>query len=217
MIQTQGVFHQYGQGEPIYFPDFDIPDGGRMLLLGPSGCGKSTLLHILGGLLKPRSGSVEINGTNMSKMSSSQLDAFRGKNIGIVFQKPHFVRSLTVMENLLLAQKLGGGRKDKKRISEILENLNIGHKHNAKTKNLSQGEQQRVAIARALVNQPSIILADEPTSALDDGNTEEVISLLEKQAEQYNATLIIVTHDTRLKDRFENRVELGNSEISQIL
>ncbi len=208
MIRTENLNHTYDGNNTINFPDINLGKGEKMLLLGQSGCGKTTLLHLLGGLMQAKKGDITIGETRISGLSQSGLDKFRGKHIGIIFQKPHFVSALTVMENLLLTQKLGGLKSNKSEIKGLLEKLNIGHKSNSKTKNLSQGEQQRVAIARALVNQPDVILADEPTSALDDKNTEEVIALLEQQAAEYNATLIIVTHDNRLKERFQNRIEL---------
>lgn len=208
MITVQGLNHSYDGNTSIKFPDFKLEKGGKILLLGQSGCGKTTLLHLLGGLLPAQYGDVKIGDTSLKGLSFSQLDKFRGKNIGIIFQKPHFVKSLTVMENLVLTQKLAGVKIDKSAIKHLLTKLNIADKVNKKTNNLSQGEQQRVAIARALVNKPSVILADEPTSALDDNNTNEVIELLEQQATDNNATLIIVTHDNRLKERFQNRIEL---------
>ncbi len=208
MIETKGLEHTYDGNNKIGFPDIRLEKGEKMLLLGLSGSGKTTLLHLLGGLMKPQKGNISIAGTDISGLGSSALDKFRGKHVGIIFQRPHFVSSLSVMENLLLTQKLAGNSTNSSEIKSILEKLNIAHKANSSTRNLSQGEQQRVAIARALVNKPDIILADEPTSALDDHNTNEVVDLLEQQAEAYNATLIIVTHDTRLKERFPKRIEL---------
>lgn len=216
MIQTKGIRHQYsskGQGDDgkthrLEFPDFQLEKGEKMLLLGQSGCGKSTLLHILAGLMKPTQGTVTIGNTPLSGLSESKLDHFRGQHIGIIFQKAHFVKSLNVMENLTLTQTLAGAGVDKAAVKALLDQLHIGHKAQSMPQNLSQGEQQRVAIARALVNQPDVILADEPTSALDDANAREVIALLEEQATEHQATLIIVTHDNRLKDHFPNRIEL---------
>ena len=135
------------------------------------------------------------------------MDRFRGKNIGIVFQKPHFINSLTVKENLQLAQYISK-KIDKTRISSLLESLGIEDKANKKTLNLSQGEKQRVAIALAIVNSPKLILADEPTSSLDDLNCDKVINLLKYQAAKYKAKLIIITHDYRLKKHFKNTLSL---------
>ena len=190
------------------FPNIECQTGEHWLLLGQSGSGKTTLLHLLAGLRTPSSGTVRIDDTVISQLPTSQLDAFRGRHIGIIFQQSHFVRSLNVEENLALAQNLAGLPVDKSKIRELLTRLNIGHKIKSRTSALSQGEQQRVAIARALVNQPYIIFADEPTSALDDGNTEEVIRLLIEQSEAANATLLVVTHDTRLKERFSKQITL---------
>lgn len=206
MLQTNQLQFSYTGTQTMTFPDFTCKKGEQWLLLGQSGSGKTTLLHLLGGLLSPTKGEVKVGETSLKSMSTAALDKFRGKNIGIIFQKAHFVRSLTVQENLILAQQLAGVTVDKTRIADLLNRLNVGHKLHAKTNELSQGEQQRVAIARAIVNQPAVILADEPTSALDDENCEEVIRLLEEQAAAVGATLLVVTHDGRLKERFEKQI-----------
>lgn len=208
MLKTQNLHFSYDNQNELKFPDINCQSGEHWLLIGQSGCGKTTLLHLLGGLRTPKTGSVTIADTTINELSASQLDHFRGKNIGIIFQTSHFVRALTVGENLALAQQLAGEKVDLKRIEELLNRLNLGHKLNSKTDSLSQGEQQRVAIARALINKPDVILADEPTSALDDINTDEVINLLEEQASEVNATLLVVTHDSRLKSRFKNQINL---------
>ena len=211
MLQTKNLKFSYDGKTLLDFPDINCQKGEEWLLIGQSGSGKTTLLHLLGGLRKPKHGEVIIDGKNIANLSSTALDAFRGKNIGIVFQKPYFVRALTVEENLLLAQQLAGEKEDSKYIISLLNKLNVGHKLKSKTDSLSEGEKQRVAIARALVNRPAVILADEPTSALDDENCKEVIQLLEKQAEEANATLLIVTHDGRLKDLVKNQIQLTAS------
>jgi len=208
MLQTNQLQFSYTGTQTLTFPDFTCQKGEQWLLLGQSGSGKTTLLHLLGGLLSPTKGVVKIGETALKTLSTAALDKFRGKHIGIIFQKAHFVRSLTVQENLILAQQLAGVAIDKNRIADLLNRLNVGHKLHAKTNELSQGEQQRVAIARAIVNQPAVILADEPTSALDDENCEEVIQLLEEQAAAVGATLLVVTHDGRLKERFEKQIRI---------
>ncbi|MEM9917611.1 MAG: ATP-binding cassette domain-containing protein [Bacteroidota bacterium] len=208
MLKTQDLSFSYDGKNFLSFPDVHCAKGEHWLLLGQSGSGKTTLLHLLGGLRSPKRGKVFIDGNSLGDMDSADLDLFRGQKVGIVFQQAHFLKALTVGENLAIAQQLAGKPISMERIKELLERLRIGHKLNQRPGNLSQGEQQRLAIARALVNRPLIILADEPTSALDDTNCEEVIQLLEQQAEEENATLLIVTHDGRLKERFEKRIIL---------
>jgi putative ABC transport system ATP-binding protein len=192
----------------MHFPEISCGKGEHWLLLGASGSGKTTLLQLLAGLRTPDAGEVRIGETAMNKLSRSKLDKFRGRHIGIVFQQPHFIESLDVEENLALAQGLAGTRIDKKKIRTLVDRLGLSHKLNSKTHRLSQGEQQRVAIARAIVNEPTVILADEPTSALDDQNTREVIRLLEEQAELANSTLLLVTHDARLREYFPKQIIL---------
>lgn len=208
MLRTKNLTFSYTKGVPMSFPDISCAPGEQCLILGQSGCGKTTLLHLLGGLLSPKVGEIQIGDTNIGKLNRSQLDRFRGQHIGIIFQKPHFAKAINVEENLLLAQYLAGQQQDKSKIKSLLEQLNLGHKLQSPTSSLSQGEQQRVAIARALVNNPDVILADEPTSALDDTNTKEVIKLLEQQAEAHNAALLIVTHDARLKEHISKQIHL---------
>ncbi len=209
MLTTKDLSFAYPNAAPMNFPNIVCKTGEHWLLLGQSGSGKTTLLHLLGGLLRPKIGQIQMGNTAIQQLSSAQLDQFRGKHISIIFQKPHFVSALTVEENLQMAQYLANEKQDKTRIKQLLEQLNLGHKLRAKTANLSEGEKQRVSIARALVNRPLVILADEPTSALDDKNSLEVVKLLETQANEQKATLLIVTHDNRLKTHFSNQITLG--------
>ena len=207
MIKTKGLKFNYDNQVFFEFPDINLISGENLLIIGSSGIGKTTLLHLLAGLLKSESGSVELFGNEISLLSSHQLDRFRKNNIGIVFQRPHFVNSLTVKENLQLAQYIAK-KKDNNRIESILKNLNISDKANKKTNQLSQGEKQRASIALAIVNSPKLILADEPTSSLDDNNCTNVINLLQKQATEFGAQLVVITHDSRVKKYFKKSVEL---------
>ena len=207
MIKTEKIEFSYDNEFIFKFEDIKLKNEENLLILGNSGIGKTTLLHLLSGLLKAKSGSIELYGIELTKLSSFQLDRFRRDNIGIVFQKPHFVNSLTVKENLELAQYIAD-KKDNKRIETILNNLNIFDKINKKTNELSQGEKQRVSIAFAIVNSPKLILADEPTSSLDDDNCSNVIKLLKKQASDFGAQLIVITHDSRLKKHFKKSIKL---------
>jgi putative ABC transport system ATP-binding protein len=217
MLVTKDLCYQYSNAQPICFPNLECQKGESILILGPSGTGKTTFLHLLGGLIRPTRGQLMLNHVDLGSLSDKNLDLFRGQNIGIVFQKPHFIKSLTVWENLLLAAALAGKKSDKKRMIDLLERLNIAHKSESKTDQLSQGEQQRVAIARALVNEPILILADEPTSALDDINGEEVAALLEDESKRLEAALLIVTHDNRLQTKFKKTITLEPTEKSGTL
>ena len=206
MLGTKNLRFKYDNNLELNFPDIKTSKE-NLLILGASGVGKTTFLHLLSGLLKPINGEIDLLGTKISQLKMSEMDRFRGKNIGIVFQKPHFINSLTVKENLQLAQYISK-KSDKNRIQSLLESLGIEDKANKKTQNLSQGEKQRVSIALAIVNSPKLILADEPTSSLDDLNCDKVINILKNQASKYKAKLIIITHDYRLKKHFKNTLSL---------
>ena len=207
MISTKGLNFKYNEQTSFSFPDINLGKDENLLIIGSSGIVKTTLLHLLAGLLESNSGSINLYGQDISKLTQHQIDKFRGQNIGIVFQKPHFVNSLTVKENLQLAQYLGN-KKDQNRIIDILSSLDILDKENKKPKKLSQGEKQRASIAMAIVNSPKLILADEPTSSLDDENCDRVIKLLKKQASEFKAQLIVITHDNRLKKHFKKSIKL---------
>lgn len=208
MLLTKDLVFSYKNGSEISFPNVSFDNGSQVLILGKSGCGKTTLLHLLAGLLRPKTGYIELNQTNLSQINGAALDKFRGQEIGIVFQSPHFIDSLSVKENLILAQTLAGNRKDLEKVKALLSELGVLDKLDAKIKELSQGQKQRVSIARALINSPKLILADEPTSALDDDNCAAVVDLLKQQALKYGATLLVVTHDNRLSNLFDLKVTL---------
>ena len=207
MLKTKELEFNYENQMFFKFQNIDLKSNENLLIIGDSGVGKTTLMHLLAGLLKSNSGSIKLFDKELNLMSPSQLDSFRKNNIGIVFQRPHFVNSLTVKENLQLAQYIAN-KKDNNRIEDVLKNLNIFNKSNKKTNQLSQGEKQRASIALAIVNSPKLILADEPTSSLDDNNCAKVIELLKKQATDFGAQLIVITHDSRLKKHFKNTIEL---------
>lgn len=208
MLTTRQLTFAYSPDNRFTFPDITCPDGDALLILGRSGTGKTTLLHLLALLLKPATGTVTINQTELTTMSPAQTAAFRAAQVGIVYQKPHFVSALSVLDNLLLANFLAGKKQAVGRARELAEQLGFARNLNKKTYQMSQGEQQRASIARAMMNRPSIILADEPTSSLDDDNANRVIELLREQSGQIGASLVVVTHDQRLKDAFTDRVQL---------
>jgi ABC-type lipoprotein export system ATPase subunit len=208
MITTKNIEFFYPNQSKIIFPDINCSANEPLLITGKSGSGKTTLLHLLSGILKPSSGEIIINNQNISFLNNQKLDAFRGKHIGVIWQQSYFIESLHVLDNLLLAQWLASGEKNKNKALNLLETLEISNTAYKKTTELSFGQQQRVSIARALMNNPSVILADEPTSALDDDNTSIVAQLLLNMSQKHQASLIIVTHDNRLKSVFNNQIEL---------
>jgi ABC-type lipoprotein export system ATPase subunit len=208
MIDVRGLRFTYPSGPGFTFPDFSCAPGEHLLVLGQSGKGKTTLLHLLAGMIRPTAGSIEIQNTDIAGLGNRELDKFRGQHIGIIFQTAHFVDSISVLDNLMLSPFLSDKKIPQSEALRVLERLNVGHKASHKPASLSVGEQQRCAIARAVFHKPAVILADEPTSALDDKNAEQVINMLEEQARQTGAALIIVTHDKRLKDRFQKQITL---------
>jgi putative ABC transport system ATP-binding protein len=149
-----------------------------------------------------------INNTPVYSLPSKKLDQFRGRNIGIIFQRPHLIKSLTIAENLFMAQSFAGLPENKKRVDDVLSSLGIAAKKNAYPSELSQGQLQRVSIARAVINKPALLIADEPTSSLDDENTHAVLQLLLEQSGINQATLIVATHDKRVKEAFTNTNKL---------
>jgi len=181
MLKAQSLTFSYNEQTYFHFPNINLEAGEDLLIIGESGIGKTTLLHLMAGILRPASGSVELMGTKLHELPLAKLDRFRGRHIGLVFQRLHFVQALSLQENLSLVQFLAGKPQDKKRIRDVLNNLGIGHKLRDNTQKLSQGEQQRAAIALAVINSPQLILADEPTSSLDDKNCEKVATLLKDQ------------------------------------
>ena len=208
MISSSKLSYCYPGASPISFPDLNIQVNEQYLLLGQSGSGKTTLLHLLGGLLKSQQGSINVNGTDITQLSESALDRFRGQHYGFIFQRNHLINALSVEKNLLMAPFLAGLKQDQGRVGEVLTQLGIEEKKRSAIRELSVGQAQRVAIARAILNKPALILADEPTSALDDKNCDRVSELLLSVARQNKATLIIATHDQRLKNKIKNLIQL---------
>jgi putative ABC transport system ATP-binding protein len=203
------VRHAYDGAEVLKVASWQVEQGSQWLVLGPSGSGKTTLLHILAGILKPTAGSISIAGEGLTALEPAELDRFRGRNIGIVLQRLHLVPSLTVMNNLLLAQYLAGLAQDRARVREVLTSLDVSDKADAYPHELSFGQAQRVAVGRAVVNRPKLLLADEPTSNLDDARCAQAYGLLESQARACDATLVVATHDQRIKARMRNHYVLG--------
>jgi len=209
LFELRNVRHDYDGNEVLRVDGWQAAQGEQWLMLGPSGSGKTTLLHVLAGILRPSAGSAIIAGENLAAMQGARLDRFRGANIGIVLQRLHLMESLSVIDNLLLSQWLAGAAQDRARAQEVLAGLDLADKADAKPHQLSFGQAQRVAVARAVVNRPKLLLADEPTSNLDDARCAQVLALLQAQAAACGATLVIATHDQRVKSRIPNHHVLG--------
>ncbi len=208
MLKTKDLSFSYPNGPSFSFPNINIGSEGVLLVIGQSGTGKTTLLHLLAGLMDAIQGSIMVDNIDLSQLSGTKRDFFRGRHIGLVFQQAQFIRSINVMQNLQLARSLAGLPNDEGFAASLLNELGIGSKANSRPSKLSIGERQRASIARALVTETKVVLADEPTSALDDQNCQLVANLLQKTVAAHGAALVIVTHDQRLKERFQNSVEI---------
>lgn len=199
--------HLSRSGRPI-LSDFSLSLGAgeQALLLGPSGCGKTSLLNIAAGLLTPDSGEVRLAGEPMPARPADR-DALRRRTVGIVFQTLRLISALSLRDNLVLAARLAGQPADG--IPQLIDQLNLAHRADARPRSLSQGEAQRAAIARALVARPALLLADEPTSALDDDNSARVAGLLTDLAAKQGTALLVATHDSRLRAHIGRTIELS--------
>jgi putative ABC transport system ATP-binding protein len=209
MISVKNLEHRYGDKAVLRVADWTVGTGERSLVIGPSGSGKSTLLHILAGLARPSEGRVSVFQKDISSLKKGEIDRWRGATVGIVLQALHLVSHLTVRANLRLAQYLAHLPQDDKAVDSALAALGVAAKASSRPDELSQGEQQRVAIARAVVNGPKLLLADEPTANLDDAAAARAIELLLGEAERRGATLVVATHDARVKKHFEKRLDLS--------
>lgn len=210
MFAVNDLQHAYAGQTALGINAWQAAQGEHWLVLGPSGSGKTTLLHALAGILQPTAGRVVVAGQELAVLSPSALDRFRGRHVGIVLQRLHLLPSLTVAQNLALAQYLAGLPQDTVRINEVLGSLDLADKARSYPHALSHGQAQRVAIARAVVNKPRVLLADEPTSNLDDTRCAQALDLLLAQATSCGATLVIATHDQRIKARVPNQFVLNN-------
>jgi putative ABC transport system ATP-binding protein len=190
-----------------------VEPGEFVAVVGTSGSGKSTLLHMLGGLDTPTSGSVEVDGKELSQMDDDQLTIFRRRNIGFVFQNYNLVPILNVYENIVLPIELDGEKPDKDFIDKIVKMLGLTEKLNNLPNNLSGGQQQRVAIARALATKPAIILADEPTGNLDSKTSQEVLGLLKMTSQQFHQTIVMITHNNEIAQLADRIIRIEDGRI----
>ena len=207
MIDTRQLAFQYANGPDIRFDDLDVPQGGVLVLSGASGSGKSTWLALAAGLLQASSGSINVAGQLLGNLSKAGSDAWRAKTIGFLPQKLHLSAALSVRGNLELAQWANGQKPDDKSIHQALAALGVHDLAERKPPQLSGGQAQRVALARAILLQPQVILADEPTASLDDDSASAALSLLLATAGRLNATLVVATHDWRVKKHLETALK----------
>ena len=184
--------------------NFSVDNGSHLIVSGPSGSGKSTLINLMSGLLRPTSGYISFEGKDYSKLTEKDIDEIRSKNFGLIFQRLHLVKHLTVEQNILL----GFNKLKSPNIIELIEDIGLTSKRKQLAKNLSFGESQRVAIARGVINNPKVIFADEPTSSLDDTNTKKVLELISTQAKKNKSSIVISSHDERVKKFFKNISEI---------
>lgn len=212
MLHIKNLQAGYSGKAVVEIADLSLAAGEHCLLLGKSGSGKTTLLYALAGILTPLSGEIVLDKTSITSLSGAALDNFRGKNIGIIYQTLHMVSALSVLENILLVQYAAGVAQDSVKAAALLAQLGLAEHQHKKPAELSVGQQQRVAIARAAINSPKLILGDEPTSALDDESCDAVMKLLLDAAKFSGASLVIATHDARIKKYFSKTISLGGAQ-----
>lgn len=208
MLNTKNIRFSYGSKE-FAFPDFEIESGDKLLISGQSGCGKTTLLHLLAGLISPKSGEIIFQNQLFSTLKSNQRDRIRTQQMGLVWQHPVFVSTLTLMEQIQQTAVWAGKTVDHNQVVQLGELLDIQPDQlNHFPNQLSGGERQRMAVLRAIVHQPKLLLVDEASSHLDDTRTQQLMELLNKAVEQTQAALVFVSHDQRIKPYFSKEVRL---------
>jgi len=217
LIQIEQLTKCYGTGSNQIYAlrdiNLEIERGEFITIVGASGSGKSTLLHLIGGLDKPTSGHVIIEGENISKLDQNKAAIFRRRKVGVIFQSYNLLPILNVQENIELPALLDNEKVDKNYYRELVQLLGLEDRKNHLPSELSGGQQQRVSIARALINKPAVILADEPTGNLDSQNSKEVIDLLKLSAKRYNQTLLVITHDEKIAEQADRVITLQDGMI----
>lgn len=210
MIRVKDIHKSFGSLEVLKGVDLEIQKGEIVSIIGKSGAGKTTLLQIIGTLDKANSGKVEINGVDVSGLSEKELAEFRNKHIGFIFQFHQLLPEFNALENVMMPAMIGrmDWKEAEKRATELLTDLGLGERLTHKPNELSGGEKQRVAAARALMMKPDVILADEPSGSLDEENKRELHKLLKQMQDQYNQTIVIVTHDKELAEISDRVIEM---------
>ena len=217
VLEVKELTKKYGQGESevvaLDHVSFSVERGEFVAIIGASGSGKSTLMNMIGGIDTPTSGSVIIEGKDISDMNEDELAIFRRRNLGIVYQFYNLISTLTAEENIALPWKLDGRKENKKRLEEILQMLGLENRANHLPGQMSGGQQQRVSIGRALINEPAFILADEPTGNLDSKTGSEIIDILKLTNQKYNQTILLVTHDEKIALQADRIITIGDGKI----
>ena len=217
ILRVENLNKIYGKGEnTVHAVDnvsFSVEKGEFIAIVGASGSGKSTLLHLLGGVDRPTSGKVYIDGKDIYSLSDDNLAIFRRRQVGLIYQFYNLIPILNVEENITLPCELDGKEIEKQRLDEILKILNLENRRKNLPNELSGGQQQRVSIGRAIINNPAILLADEPTGNLDSKASEEIISLLRLSNKKYNQTVIIITHDEKIALEADRVITIGDGKI----
>lgn len=217
ILSTENLKKTYGKGETevkaLNDVTLEVEQGEFVSIVGTSGSGKSTLLHMLGGLDRPTSGTVKVEGKDIFSLKDEELTIFRRRKIGFIFQNYNLVPSLNVYENIVLPVQLDGREPDKKYIDSIIETLGLSEKLENLSNNLSGGQQQRVAIARALASKPAIILADEPTGNLDSKTSQDVMGLLKVTSTKFSQTIVMITHNEEIAQLADRIVRIEDGKI----
>lgn len=217
ILECENLVKKYGEKEAEVYAlnnvSLNVKKGEFVAIIGASGSGKSTLLHIIGGVDTPTSGSIIIDGTDITKLDNDKMAIFRRKNIGIIYQFYNLLPILNVKENITLPCELDGKKPNSEDVEELIKTLGLEERKNHLPNQLSGGQQQRVAIGRALINKPAIILADEPTGNLDSKSSEEIIKLLKLSNEKYNQTILLVTHDEKIAREAGRIIEIKDGKI----
>lgn len=217
ILQTKDLRKLYGTGDTevraLDGVNLTVEKGEFLAVVGTSGSGKSTLLHMLGGLDRPTSGSVAVDGKEIFSLKDEELTIFRRRKIGFVFQNYNLVPVLNVYENIVLPIQLDGGRVDKAHVDRIIETLGLESKLQNLPNNLSGGQQQRVAIARALASKPAIILADEPTGNLDSRTSQDVMGLLKVTSQKFTQTIVMITHNEEISQMAGRIIRIEDGRI----
>jgi putative ABC transport system ATP-binding protein len=217
ILKVENLVKTYGEGDNIVNAvdniSLSVNKGEFVAIVGASGSGKSTLLHLLGGVDRPTSGKIYIDGNEINNMNNDKLAIFRRRQIGIVYQFYNLIPILTVEENISLPCDLDGNRPDKERMDLILKSLGLFERRNHLPNELSGGQQQRTSIARALINNPAILLADEPTGNLDSKSTEEIMSILKMSNRDFNQTIIMITHNLEIAKEADRIITIQDGKI----